>query len=201
MVITINNGNLVCKWLETRAARTVPTYNFPSILRGIGSREILAGPPSSTHSLLHFFTLWLQSATLKCLESTFARAHANWFYLNSKSRERDKMDDYRQRWITSCGKSYRVFNGHGRLAGRDGNYWKRLGQKDANDVCKVMGAIKEFAYSRYKWSLPMEITGYLHRLTTKYCVQRYLRYIHGNNICAFKFYGMNDFPVGYADGS
>ena len=28
MVITINNGNLVCKWLET-PGRTVPTYNFP----------------------------------------------------------------------------------------------------------------------------------------------------------------------------
>lgn len=28
MVITINNGNLVCKWFET-PGRTVPTYNFP----------------------------------------------------------------------------------------------------------------------------------------------------------------------------
>jgi len=28
MVITINNGNLVCKWVET-PGRAVPTYNFP----------------------------------------------------------------------------------------------------------------------------------------------------------------------------
>jgi len=46
MVITINNGNLVCKWLET-PGRTVPTYNFPPFCGGRALR------PSLAHSADH----------------------------------------------------------------------------------------------------------------------------------------------------
>lgn len=46
MVITINNGNLVCKWLET-PGRTVPTYNFPPFCGGRALR------PSPAHSADH----------------------------------------------------------------------------------------------------------------------------------------------------
>lgn len=86
MVITINNGNLVCKWLET-PARPVPTYNFPPFSRQESTPLPPAYPP--------ILPLPAQLATLKCLESTFARAPANWFYLNAKYESGNAASDLR----------------------------------------------------------------------------------------------------------
>lgn len=58
MVITINNGNLVCKWLET-PGRARSYLQFPSILRQESSRP-------STRAVSHIEMPWVNICLRSC---------------------------------------------------------------------------------------------------------------------------------------
>lgn len=64
MVITINNGNLVCKWLET-PGRTVPTYNFPPFC----GRKALALSRAVSHIEMPWINICLRSRKLILFKS------------------------------------------------------------------------------------------------------------------------------------
>lgn len=68
MVITINNGNLVCKWLET-PARAVPTYNFPPF-RGRRAlpplSSLLPPPPPPARAVSHIEMPWVNICLRSC---------------------------------------------------------------------------------------------------------------------------------------
>lgn len=64
MVITINNGNLVCKWVET-PGRAVPTYNFPPFC----GRRALALSRAVSHIEMPWVNICLRSRKLILFKS------------------------------------------------------------------------------------------------------------------------------------
>lgn len=67
MVITINNGNLVCKWFET-PARAVPTYNFPPFRgrRALSPLLPLPPPPLPARAVSHIEMPWVNICLRSC---------------------------------------------------------------------------------------------------------------------------------------